>query len=217
MDLRVEYKLATTPQMRELFKRFYSPELMGRFGKRALAEVGTSLEKKGAEISAEALQLVQKAGETPLELRSTANEGIDDLAEQFASKIPADKFSIAQIQGYLLSKKRDPKAAVDHVDDWLKEREKEAEEKQVRLRKRAEERQKWERAEKRRLAREKREEAEAEAEAEREEAELAAAAGAKENTGENDSDAVKPEQGNEGCPSESGSTNSDPVVVENTS
>lgn len=43
---------------------------------------------------------------------------IADLAQEFAQKIPVNKFTPAQIQGYLLEHKNSPRLAVDGVGKW---------------------------------------------------------------------------------------------------
>ncbi|KAJ7908697.1 P-loop containing nucleoside triphosphate hydrolase protein, partial [Mycena leptocephala] len=48
---------------------------------------------------------------------------VDDLAHQFATAVPHSKYSIAQLQGYLLGWKNDPKGAVQGISAWIAERE----------------------------------------------------------------------------------------------
>jgi hypothetical protein len=48
---------------------------------------------------------------------------LDVYATAFACKVPAGTYSIAQIQGYLLTKKRDPGGAVEGALAWLKSQE----------------------------------------------------------------------------------------------
>ncbi|KAJ7477696.1 P-loop containing nucleoside triphosphate hydrolase protein [Mycena latifolia] len=63
----------------------------------------------------------------------------DELAEHasdFAAAIPSETYSIAQIQGYLLTKKQDPLGAVDGVDGWIAEQ-------QAERRALAEQKRKW--------------------------------------------------------------------------
>jgi hypothetical protein len=55
----------------------------------------------------------------------TASE-IDDLAHQFATAVPHSKYSIAQLKGYLLGWKNDPKGAVEGISAWISEQELEA-------------------------------------------------------------------------------------------
>ncbi|KAK6984873.1 hypothetical protein R3P38DRAFT_3231265 [Favolaschia claudopus] len=45
---------------------------------------------------------------------------VEECALKFAQTIPARMYSIAQIQGYLLTKKMDPVGALEGVDAWLK-------------------------------------------------------------------------------------------------
>ncbi|AEO58867.1 hypothetical protein MYCTH_2306553 [Thermothelomyces thermophilus ATCC 42464] len=81
---------------------------------------------------------------------------VNELAEQFAAKIPAHEFSPAEIQGYLLKNKRDPEKAVAGAEDWVvatrkekKEKElKEAEEKRAKEEKEKKEREEKEEKEK---------------------------------------------------------------------
>jgi len=40
------------------------------------------------------------------------------LASEFATKLPESTFSPAEIQGFLLTRKKDPKKAVEEVNDW---------------------------------------------------------------------------------------------------
>jgi chaperone BCS1 len=55
-----------------------------------------------------------------------ALEGVEDhetlpqLSEAFASKIPANRLSPAEIQGFLLSCRQDPRKAIDLAGDWAK-------------------------------------------------------------------------------------------------
>ncbi|KAL2150762.1 hypothetical protein VTH82DRAFT_7325 [Thermothelomyces myriococcoides] len=59
-------------------------------------------------------------------------ERVNELAEQFAAKIPAHEFSPAEIQGYLLKNKRDPEKAVEGAEDWVVATRKEKKEKELR-------------------------------------------------------------------------------------
>jgi len=44
---------------------------------------------------------------------------LEKIAKQFAAKIPDDTFSPAEIQGFLLKRKKDPKKALAEVDTWV--------------------------------------------------------------------------------------------------
>ena len=46
-------------------------------------------------------------------------DDIHSLAEEFAGRIPEAMFSLAQIQGFLLTKKTDPKGSVTEAETWV--------------------------------------------------------------------------------------------------
>jgi len=56
-----------------------------------------------------------------------ADKEIDELKEgelkkiaaAFADRVPDDEFSPAEIQGFLLKRKKDPKKALQEVDSWV--------------------------------------------------------------------------------------------------
>ncbi|KAK7059902.1 p-loop containing nucleoside triphosphate hydrolase protein [Favolaschia claudopus] len=48
---------------------------------------------------------------------------IEKLAQKFASTVPHSRFSIAQVQGYLLGWKNDPLGAVENVPEWIAQQE----------------------------------------------------------------------------------------------
>jgi chaperone BCS1 len=64
---------------------------------------------------------------------------LSDLAKEFAAAIPAGRYSIAQLQGYLLSSKNDPEGALAGVGAWIEKQEKERREMEVLKQKRRKE------------------------------------------------------------------------------
>ncbi|KAF8994252.1 P-loop containing nucleoside triphosphate hydrolase protein [Hymenopellis radicata] len=61
---------------------------------------------------------------------------LEELVQQFAKAIPADEFSTAELQGYLLGHKKAPRAAVEEVCHWIEVQRKEREDKAERERRR---------------------------------------------------------------------------------
>ncbi|KAK6507593.1 hypothetical protein TWF481_006020 [Arthrobotrys musiformis] len=57
---------------------------------------------------------------TKEERKQKHEEKLEILAHEFGSRVPSDKFTPAEVQGYLLSHKSDPEDALDCLDDWLK-------------------------------------------------------------------------------------------------
>jgi len=54
------------------------------------------------------------------------------MAEQFAEGVPEHEFSTAELQGYLLTCKKEPELAVQGVSEWVLQERKEREEREVR-------------------------------------------------------------------------------------
>jgi hypothetical protein len=67
-------------------------------------------------------------GAVPLSLkleRYYTPEELDALALEFRKLVPEDAYSVAELQGYLLKRKLDPKGAVDNLSAWVKDQEEE--------------------------------------------------------------------------------------------
>ncbi|KAJ7721840.1 P-loop containing nucleoside triphosphate hydrolase protein [Mycena maculata] len=103
MDLKIQYGLATAEQLEQMFDRFYP------YDQESLAEFGPSI---GCYFS-------QTTGER------LSSAGLAGLAKEFTEAIPPARYSIAQLQGYLLSRKNDPEGAVAGIGVWIAEQEKE--------------------------------------------------------------------------------------------
>jgi chaperone BCS1 len=132
VDLQVAFTNATRDQAQELFERMYEadkhrhPELV----KKQKEEDGEEKKSNGtAHANGAAVESAPKQDE---KLRPTQNGGVpgderfeitqDDLskiAAEFARKIPDDRFSPAEIQGFLLKRKKNPRKALEEVDAWI--------------------------------------------------------------------------------------------------
>ena len=98
VDLQVAFTLATQEQIHETFVRMYSM---------------TSEERtKNSHLPNTKSRPVSKI---------TDPETLEKMAARFAEKLPADRFSPAEIQGYLLMRKKDPQRALDDVEKWRDE------------------------------------------------------------------------------------------------
>ncbi|KAK0451219.1 P-loop containing nucleoside triphosphate hydrolase protein [Desarmillaria tabescens] len=65
-------------------------------------------------------------------------DSIEQYARNFADQIPSDEFSTAELQGYLLAHKKEPRQAVDDVNSWIERERQERREKREREAKRLE-------------------------------------------------------------------------------
>ncbi|KAJ7926814.1 P-loop containing nucleoside triphosphate hydrolase protein [Mycena leptocephala] len=97
MDLKIKYSLATAGQIEEVFKVFFAVSDEGADGK----------------------------PENEATFAPYTTNDIERYAAEFSAAMPSDTYSIAQIQGYLLRKKRDPLGAAQGVGEWLVEQEEE--------------------------------------------------------------------------------------------
>ncbi|KAG9012959.1 hypothetical protein FRB90_006395 [Tulasnella sp. 427] len=144
MDVKIHYKMSTHDQIVNLFKRFYPAEKE--------STPASAADKKARRISN--LELTPPPTPASLPVDSTPTDPnptsdtaspkfavdttpifpprlpqatIDEMAEKFASLVPQNKFTVAELQGYLLTVKTRPFAAVEGVVKWMEEVEEERE------------------------------------------------------------------------------------------
>jgi chaperone BCS1 len=98
VDLQVAFTLATRGQIHETFMRMYSQT----------PEEQTT----GSRLPSSKSQPISKI---------TDSAALEEMARKFAEQLPADKFSPAEIQGYLLMRKKDPQRALNDVEKWRDE------------------------------------------------------------------------------------------------
>ncbi|GJJ07004.1 hypothetical protein Clacol_001202 [Clathrus columnatus] len=107
MDVHVEFKNATKWQARELFWSFYEP--------RTKRKEKNNNYKDPMLISA-AVKFATSTVPEPVKLDELAK-----LADQFEESIPADVFSVASLQGYLMLYKERPQSAIKGIEKWVVE------------------------------------------------------------------------------------------------
>lgn len=130
VDLQVQFTYATKQQAKELFIRMYEGD-QGR-PRRANAKSAVNgdpipdnddktstqsptspLSTNGHIVSPETSSSL-RSGELDISL-----EELPEVARQFSEKIPDAEFSPAEIQGYLLKRKKHPRRAVEEADKWV--------------------------------------------------------------------------------------------------
>ena len=107
MDRKIEYKLAARYQIHHTFLLFFGRRFAG-FDDRHSRENTRSSTSSSSH------------SRIPCEPPLSEEEALS-LADRFADIIPEYTFAIAQIQGYLLMKKAEPRAAVDGAAQWAEE------------------------------------------------------------------------------------------------
>ncbi|KAJ3579444.1 hypothetical protein NPX13_g1120 [Xylaria arbuscula] len=129
VDLQVEFTYATKVQAKELFVRMYEgdegrPQRLNSKDKPAAAVNGSpvvpsSNEKapgsspNGTVLSPETSSAL-RSGELDISI-----DELPEIADKFSEKIPDGEFSPAEIQGYLLKRKKHPRRALEEADKWV--------------------------------------------------------------------------------------------------
>jgi chaperone BCS1 len=140
VDLLIDYKLATPTQAAQLFEIFYTPS-QSIVSDDILNASNNSNKKKDSDDSSDAKHVPQ-----PFDLpEDITKEDISLWAKAWASHLPDNTFSIAELQGMLLAYKKDPQGASLAMPSWVEketQRKKEEEEEKERARKEQEEQEK---------------------------------------------------------------------------
>jgi len=115
MDIHIEFKLASKYQARELYRCFYRPE--------------SAKEDPAGPIDDKALSFSEK-DTTPIPKHASfgghfhgslklPRAEVDVLAARFADVIPEREFSMASLQGYLMTYKIRPEEAIEDAPAWI--------------------------------------------------------------------------------------------------
>ncbi|KAF4462811.1 mitochondrial chaperone BCS1 [Fusarium albosuccineum] len=105
VDVQVGFKNATSIQATELFYRMYENTQTKTHASSKPAAANGSINN-----TADARKNVEQ---------SFSNEDLWGISEKFGSLIPEDTFSPAEIQGFLLKRKKSPREAVDDAAGWI--------------------------------------------------------------------------------------------------
>ncbi|KAF3064229.1 putative mitochondrial chaperone BCS1-B [Daldinia childiae] len=109
VDLQVAFANATRDQAQELFMRMYEEDP----GRPTTATATTTTpENKTQQITANGM--VPQSADLDISISE-----LPTVAAAFGAKIPDGEFSPAQIQGYLLKRKRQPRKALEEADKWV--------------------------------------------------------------------------------------------------
>lgn len=142
VDHQVAFHNATQNQIRELFQRMYTNELPRIRLQDSSIQTSASRARLLDEKSPLRKELTPPAtptttGGTPLiatnETSNTASNGkllnaiveevqgdeLNRLSLRFAEQIPDGLFSPAELQGFLLKRKKDPRKACDEIGSWV--------------------------------------------------------------------------------------------------
>lgn len=132
VDLQVAFGNASSVQIKELFERMYTSD-MPRTRRHAVTDnlhmpstdsnspgnMATSISKSPLN-SSESKNLQKTARDTIVEASyGYPDRTLEDCAKEFADTIPDGKFSPAEIQGFLLKRKKEPQRACGEIKWWV--------------------------------------------------------------------------------------------------
>jgi len=117
MDIHVEFKLASKYQARELYRCFYFPESESEDSAKPVNEKPPI---SSPEKDSPAPEPASFGGHSHrLRTRKLSPAEVDVLAAQFADAIPEREFSMASLQGYLMTYKIRPEEAIKDAPAWI--------------------------------------------------------------------------------------------------
>ncbi|KAF9186824.1 hypothetical protein BGZ51_001745 [Haplosporangium sp. Z 767] len=127
VDVRARFGKATQSQAQELFVKFFpqpvstedhNPKLITATKKTEALDGGVSDSESLMSGSTDASSTSPPP--SPKSAINLARQQTERLAAQFARAIPDQKFSIAQLQGFLMGYKKTPELAVEHVEEFVR-------------------------------------------------------------------------------------------------
>lgn len=120
VDMQVEFSLATHEQMHDIFIRMYSPDKNVHTAPSARSKTANGSAKataNGAPKTAGNEKVAPKLPFTAVYPVLSKDE-LCRLADDFAAQLPQDKLSPAEIQNFLLTRKKEPGRALEEVSEW---------------------------------------------------------------------------------------------------
>lgn len=136
IDMKIPFTNATKAQITELFTRMYSPDApkssnpekvtFGPVPTKTMQSANGAINKQTLNGHTVHPQGVPTPPVTPtqttqterLSMASARPDTIEAIAIQFADRLPEKEFTPAEIQGFLLTRKKEPMRALEEVEAW---------------------------------------------------------------------------------------------------
>ena len=132
VDMKVQFTNATRSQICELFTRMYSADtpaslVSGQMKSSPISRVGgtvhrTNLNDSLLQSKSNKTGSVMTPPESPEQASTPTTpfspSSIEGIAARFAERIPEHKFTPAEVQGFLLTRKKEPMKALEEVETW---------------------------------------------------------------------------------------------------
>lgn len=131
VDIRIPFSLATHTQIKDIFIRMYGKDAQKPkdTNQPQLSYSPPSRSVKSANDNDEEDDDIEDLLFQKPTAQTVNKDTLRTMAQTFADNLPEDRFSPAAIQGYLLTRKREPRRALDEVCAWRDEQLKAMEEK----------------------------------------------------------------------------------------
>ncbi|KAI7524584.1 hypothetical protein KC331_g18001 [Hortaea werneckii] len=118
VDRKVEFRLALKDQIQELFVRMYAASEIAPSS--TLGVNGSPSIKDNQKIDP-GNNTKARIGDEDSQLSFLSRAELEDLAASFATHVPDDTFTPAEVQNLLMRHKKAPRTAVESVEAWTKE------------------------------------------------------------------------------------------------
>jgi mitochondrial chaperone BCS1 len=118
VDMQVKFGLASHLQIREIFLRMYSnhkdkPAQSGADDSIAFINKSMNGAAKGNRVDSGISTPISPSGASPF-----TPGGLEKIADEFANRLPENRVSPAEVQGFLLTRKKEPLRALEEVEKW---------------------------------------------------------------------------------------------------
>ncbi|KAB2578122.1 ATPase AAA+ type core [Lasiodiplodia theobromae] len=120
VDMQVEFSLATHEQMRDIFIRMYSPDEDNQSSQPIRRRVTNNVHKQPKLNGAANGESIKPKLPVSVSLPALSKDELRHMADKFAEFMPEGKLSPAEVQNFLLTRKKEPERALEEVEGWCK-------------------------------------------------------------------------------------------------
>jgi chaperone BCS1 len=120
IDLQIKFTLATRDQSRDIFTRMYTDSDPAPTVSHGVAPTEAAVKSTNGTprpINTYGNEFLSLISQKPVS-EQVDPEKLKAMADQFAEQIPENTFSPAEIQGFLLNKKKEPSRALSELAEW---------------------------------------------------------------------------------------------------
>lgn len=120
VDMQVEFSLATHEQMRDIFIRMYSPDEDNQSSQPIRRRVTNNVHKQSKLNGAANGESIKPKLPVSVSLPALSKDELCHMADKFANLMPEGRLSPAEVQNFLLTRKKEPERALEEVEGWCK-------------------------------------------------------------------------------------------------